>query len=153
MPSLKSYEATSSGMIIPWIIYLTNIYWVFARCQALCRARGKEGGKKWSPEGLTFPGHVGREGRSVEWVNIIDTHLVKYWKKGSKAQGWAWGLWEGRGGIWEGYKEVGGGCSCLGNPMSRGAWRATVQWSCGRVGPDWAIKQQTIGVGWASWGA
>lgn len=74
-----------SGMIIPWIIYLTNIYWAFAGCQAWCRAQGREGGKKRLPEGLTFPGHVRKEGRSEEWVNTTDPHLVKCWKKGSKA--------------------------------------------------------------------
>ena len=31
-------------------------------------------------------------------------------------------------------------CSCLENPMDRGAWQATVH--CKRVGHDFAIKQQ-----------
>ena len=30
-------------------------------------------------------------------------------------------------------------CSCLGNPMERGAWRATIHW-VSRAGHDWATK-------------
>ena len=33
-------------------------------------------------------------------------------------------------------------CSCLGNPMDRGAWQATVHGGCKKVGHDLVTKQQ-----------
>ena len=54
-----------------------------------------------------------------------------------------WGLTPGLGRYSRGGKDYPPQCSCLGNPMDRGAWWATVQ-GVARVRHYWATKQQRV---------
>lgn len=86
-----------SGMMVPWIIYLTNIYWAFSRCQACAEHRVERGIRTDWLRGL----HL-ESGRKIRKVNKYNCHLVKCWGGGRpEHRGWGWGAVGVRGGIWE----------------------------------------------------